>query len=540
MLLNETIFNPALELGLLTSEIENKKSLRIELIQTIKTFERIIDQLQKYKLQLPNEFPQEFCDDLLKIKNLINNKTKEKYYKIQLTDLIIHNKKGKSINSKFITNTLLAWNNELNKIKANLIQTNDVIKTLKLKFDRFVVSNGQFETNQTNNNFEEKLPSQNKSCVNIGNIKPNVWYAWPNDLEYLSGEKFKSRDNGIGAGEYWLSYILGGKVQGPNSTFDLSVYNEVKDQYERWEIKEIDKTLTIRLGAHGTNEAIDMSLEINDVMTQLKNFIDTYEALGFSMVSLEGDSLEEWLSRYACSLKIFIDTYYNKLAIKGDISNCDLKELMSPCVGAVNVFNRINDENNNKEAIIDFCNRKLKLSFEQYSKFLLLIPEQLTKNEKLIALISIFKHPVLCGKQTYQEFISTLINMLMPSKAFNNVNGVFLTHKIGFMMIPTQDTDNAFDYCRMSQGRRPNFKIKIKNPEQEKELIKLQFFNYSHLNDDSIIKSQVLISGSLNAIGGCVTMADDVIFPKHQSWLNVSLNDDFKINKKFLKILPIC
>jgi hypothetical protein len=278
-----------------------------------------------------------------------------------------------------------------------------------------------------------------------------------------------------------------------------------------------------------------MSQEITDVVTQLKNFIDAYDALCLEQTPFDGDNVEAWLSRYTYSLRSYININYNKLVVKGDISNVDLKDLMTPIAGATIAYNKINEHCNSTQSQIDFCGRKIKLSIDQYAKFLLLVPDILTFEEKLIAIVSILKHPVLQGTQTYNEFLNNWISKLLPSKAFSNVSGVFLVHKLGFMKIPTPCTDAVFDYYRMAQGRRPNFKIK--NIEIPKELKQISFFGHSHFNDSlGLFITPQQISGSFDAIGGCVTKTDEELF-SFTPWETTQVDKSW-FNGNKIKILP--
>lgn len=546
---NSFIFNPNVELFTLQNNIEALNS-KVECLNVIqRLIEKAIADVNKSVQDnvIIDVFESTTQQTLGEIKVLYANidglltPSKEKSLSITADDIKKVLKKDVVVNKKKIDSLLLFLTNESKKLNGVLSSTLEEQLTTTKKLEQFFVQDGSFDSfSDTARQDFIKLPSPNRCCVDISHIKSNQWYAWPEDIEYMSGNKFKPKDSGIGAGEGWLSFIFGGELQGQNSTFDISIYNKSSEAFERWEVKEFDpKTLVVRLGSHGTDAAIDISSEISEIVTQLKNFVETYDILNLTSYSNDDEKeIVDWLERYTSSLRKYIDLNYSKLVIKGDLSNADLKDLMPPCVGASNIFKKINVRCENKPSIINFCDRKLKLTFEQYTKFLLIVPDILTFNEKLIAIASVLKHDVLRGQQNYADFLTTWLEKLKPSKAFGNVDGVFLTHKLGFIKVSKDIVDNVFDYYRLGQGRRPNFKIK--NIEQPKFLAKINFFGHAHFND--IVQeftTPVPLSGTLENIS--VISSDDELFPKYNPWKSLQIDKTFfeeKANKQ-VKIINI-
>jgi hypothetical protein len=87
----------------------------------------------------------------------------------------------------------------------------------------------------------------------------------------------------------------------------------------------------------------------------------------------------------------------------------------------------------------------------------------------------------------------------------------------------------------MAQGRRPNFKIK--NITIPQELKQISFFGHSHFNDTlGLFVTPQQISGSFDAIGGCVTKTDEELF-SFTPW-ETSLVDKSWFNGNKIKILP--
>jgi hypothetical protein len=546
---NTIIFNPELEREELlheSSKIEEKltnlHNLQKHFSYVLVELENSIDNTKCFENLLGNSFEFneniQFLFDNWPTKDSNLSKSKTKLFKVDLDKFYVVTKKQTKVKFDKLEILLKSWYEEYTQLNNEIVSYNEKAKQIDHQIDNLTAKNGLFEVNCESLSCPSlKLPSTNRWCVDINHIEDNKWYSWPSDIEQYTGQKFKPKDSGIGAGEHWLSFVFGGEVQGQNSTFDLAIFNKQLNTHEYWEVKEFDpKTQIIRLGSHGTNAAIDMSQEITDVVSQLKNFIDAYDALCLEQIPIEGDDIESWLSRYAFSLRNYLSINYNKLVIKGDISNIDLKELTTPIAGATNAFNKINERCNCTQSQINFCGRKIKLSIEQYAKFLLLVPEILTFEEKLIAIVSILKHPVLQGTQTYNEFLTSWVAKLLPSKAFSNVSGVFLVHKLGFIKIPTPCTDAVFDYYRMAQGRRPNFKIK--NIEIPQELKQISFFGHSHFNDTmKLFVTPQQISGSFDLIGGCVTKTDEELF-SFTPWETTQVNELW-FNGNKIKILPI-
>lgn len=553
MLENTLIYNPDIEKQSLFDEITSLEQKITILSESSKLLEMTILELLLVRqsqscfidfaksdllTSLQEKWPTKICTKISKSAKIFN---------FDATKFLIKSKKqyvGTDL-TKINTKLLDVWNEQFNILQNEITKLQNIKEQLTQQYDKFIVQTGIFTTDIDDNETSKiKLPSMNRCCVDIQHIIENQWYEWPSDIETLSNNKFKPKDAGLGAGEHWLATVFGGEVQGSNSTFDLVIYNKHTSQFENWEVKEFDpKTLIVRLGTHGTDMAFDMSHEITSVLVQLKHFIEAFDALQLYEINESIGTcdlnIHKYITSYVESLKEYLNIYYDKIILKGDISNTDLKHLLAPIVGASKLFQDANNLYENEESTIKFCNRKIKLSSEQYAKFLLIVPDILTFREKIIALVSILKHPVLQGKQTYSQFLQNWSYMLKPSQAFSNVEGVFLVHKNGFMKISRNNTDNVFEYCRMSQGRRPNFKIKNIIVPTSSSIKHLNFFGHSHFNDSiGLFTPPVQISGSFDCIGGCVTKTDNELFNITTPWQNIEFNTEIFDAKQQIKLLP--
>lgn len=330
------------------------------------------------------------------------------------------------------------------------------VDNAKLELDRFELTRGviEFERNST---APAKYPEHNKKqWIRSEWLEPLTWYAWPDNIAIYSGMRFNSSANGIGAGEFWLGYLFGGQVQGQGVAFDLAVSKG--DDWEHWEVKEYDeKNKLIRLGTHGTEAVVAMSTDMNEILQEFKRFIEAYDSLGISLWY----SNDTWLGTFVESLREYLDRRYAKIVVKGEISNIELRELQTATTGVRKALELIAKEHSGvvkQTRFTDLC-----LDSDRYARLLYLFHSEnlssLDFDERMVALSSVVKHPVMRGLQPFGRFVRDWVCSLDPSKAFGDVAGFFLVNKKGFMMIPREKINDILEYYRMSLGHRPNFKV---------------------------------------------------------------------------------
>lgn len=526
------------EYNVTTQQLETLKILSEKLEILISTFIKCDNVLTYIKECEESNFSLhlQYLFDNWPTKQSSLSKSKIKLFAFDYLKLITKTKKTTSLKFDKINSYIKEWKLEQLKLEQEIFNTQNIVNICRNACDRFIIPNGNWNIVQSEKINLDNIKSpiqQDRMSLTLDYFKPLKWYAWPSELETLSKQKFKPKDQGIGAGEYWLSYIFGGEVQGANGTFDIALFN--KDLLQRWEVKEYDeKTLTIRLGSHGTNATEKMSLDICDILMQLKDFSETFDKL-FLDKPLKGSEFI-WITNYVKSLKEYLELNFSKIVIRGEISNNDLQNLVAPIAGAQKVYELILSF---QEPIIDLeinyhsIDLKQDDYYRKLSKVLTIFADSLKEEELLYALLGTLQHPVLTGKQLYKDFLINWSSYMTPENAFSNVDGVFLVHKNGFCIVPKQDFNNTFEYCRMSQGRRPNFKIQ--NIDSPNIIQDIKFFGIAYSNA-MLGNVYTLMSGSINLQ---TFSTDEELFHKTIPWDNISINDSIWNENKITKIMKL-
>lgn len=117
-----------------------------------------------------------------------------------------------------------------------------------------------------------------KSYLSIDEIDPLTWYSWddPQWKKVSANVPYAPKDKGTGPGEDRLAAIIGGRVQGGATSFDI-----VSADGKRWECKELKSASEkIRPGTEGRAVMIKPQYRMTVIMYQLQNFITEIRRAG--------------------------------------------------------------------------------------------------------------------------------------------------------------------------------------------------------------------------------------------------------------------
>lgn len=303
---------------------------------------------------------------------------------------------------------------------------------------------------------EKKLPG-NKAVDKNG--KKNLWV----DFQNLYGDiPYESTKTGIGPGEERLAKILGGAVQGPNSSFDLGILDPGgKTIVERWEVKEPDASGQIRPGTEGLKFANKVSTMISNVVSEMREFIDDMST-GEKMPI---DSLGSSLALYE-EVKNFLDTVPTKLSPKsneelltsGEITKVSFDELLRQVTNVQRIVKNLQSE----VLEFDVDGKTFKVSPVKMLKISRLLG--LTDDETKEKLGDVTEVALALSSLSNPAFENPSIllekwNEMRASNVFGNSDGVILVDREGFTFIPASILDSKLSFVRISQGR-PRFSTK--------------------------------------------------------------------------------
>lgn len=536
MIKNELLYNPDKHFSDVSKRLQDALNNQNYTKQLYELFVKLDKQL-RYSCVSIDEYENllkstTFCDDVCLILELWPTKetklsrAKTKLFAHDFTKFLSKTKKGLKLATNKITNILSMWAQEKIHFENELYEKETILQNIVTEYQKFFVEHGDWTYQQTNAIQFIKTPEKQRTCLSINYFEPNIWYAWPQDIEHISQCKYKSKDSGIGAGEEWLSFILGGIVQGSNSTFDIAIIQN--DKLQRWEVKEYDEktSQTIRLGSLGTNSTEDISLQFYDIMLQLKQFHSLYTMLGLSN---DASELLKTIHHYVKSLSGFLSDFFSKIVIRGELSNIDLQELLPAIKGAATIVKKITLEIPKPTVKVIIDNKQH--SCNELAVYNSLLIDECSFNEKIYKLLSTLQHPLLIGQMSYSEFIQSTLANLTPHSSFGDVDGVILVHKHGFRIIPQNSLNDSFDYVRLSQGRRPNFKVRESLiPQYFKQI---GFFGYSY-SQAMFGQCYTLLSG---AIDTNIKYSDDQLFQKYSNWNFANIDASFWNKTQQLKII---
>lgn len=360
------------------------------------------------------------------------------------------------INQDVLDSWLLTWETQLQILSNEIEIRNVAVIAAQQQLEMFEINTGVI-------NFKPKIKSHIKSdngkkpkrWIDKQWIAPLQWYSWPKNIEKYSRLKYASKETGIGSGEYWVAFLFGCQIQGQGISYDLQFDNE------KWEVKEYDeKSRVIRLGGNGTDALIATSQMIINIFNEINDFVEMYYSLEiYDFYPNE----KTWLGNFISSAKTFLTERYTKIILKGEIGNAELHELQYLVLGINKAINMIFEEH------VPFVKRRNQFDNVDdnllYGQILNLTAQinpqiyNLNDNEKMLILASVIKEPVLTGLMSFEDFLHFWVNNVKPTKAFGDIDGIFLVNRRGFMMVPRVNMDEIFSYYRLSTGHRPNFKV---------------------------------------------------------------------------------
>jgi hypothetical protein len=374
------------------------------------------------------------------------------------------NAKLPTLNRQEYDDLLRNYTSQLSKYSNLIAKAASNVELATLIVKNHTGESGSFYTEESDNE-EGIIPPKGNPIVRIEDCEPITWYSWPNS----KSEPFKSVEKGIGAGEAWAAETFGGSMQGQGVSFDLTLPTSGGDsEYDAWEVKEYTNARTVRLGKEGTIAVGGLSDEITEILQQLKGLVRAYDDL--HLEDLEPTSRRSWLGEFIHSLKSKLNESYRKFVISGQLTRGDLAELQFMIVRCQRLHKLVLE----KYSIdaIDFVinGKNVKISPRDYAKLLYRmkenLPDELSLEQKMTILTSIIDNPVLSGEESYNDALERWGNVLNPSDVFGNVKGVILSHPRGFMVIPRELLSSVLTYTGLTQGRRPNYRVDIPEPDQ--------------------------------------------------------------------------
>jgi len=293
----------------------------------------------------------------------------------------------------------------------------------------------------------------------------NMWNTYKDMIDDIP---YESTMQGVGPGEQRLAKILGGKVLGPSSSYDLALLGPDGKIVETWEVKEPDEQGQIRPGTEGVKIANKVSSLMSSVVSEMKEFINAVSSKEQTPAEFLGSSvtLYEEVKNFLEAVPSKRSTKDNaELLTSGEIQKSTLKGLSQQII---NIQKIVQDLQKNVLQI-DVNGRTFQVSPVKMLKIsrLLGLDDDSTKEklgdatEAAIALSSL-SNPVFENPQ----ILSDLWNEINAESVFGNTNGVILVDNEGFTFIPKTKLKSRLIFTRISQGR-PRFAVSAQAANQE-------------------------------------------------------------------------
>jgi hypothetical protein len=304
---------------------------------------------------------------------------------------------------------------------------------------------------------KELPPNDKKQLMSIDSIKPLVWYKWPQGIA-KSGKSFGSsklksgnEDAGVGPGEEWIAYTFGGQVQGGSVSFDI-----VTKDGRSWEVKALDGASDlIRPGTEGLKAFEQPRRRLNNIMTQMKNFVNTAKKPGF----IGPNDLTPEQKRVIDYVTVFVQDNFEMIVGKSEISKSKFINLRG-VLKAINHFKTLTAQEtgasgppadtrvglNDKQVKVD------KKTFIDVAKKV----EKATGDKNVLA--DIQKNDVLMSTlvdsafNDSTTFFDDWFDSVDINKVFEQVDGLFIVNPRGFVMIPASMFKRALGFEKVSQG----------------------------------------------------------------------------------------
>jgi len=263
---------------------------------------------------------------------------------------------------------------------------------------------------------------------------PLAWRPWPENMKERSGYNFGSSranselikervEDGIGPGERWLAYLLGGTLQEKGRSFDIAFQSSL-GVVSRWEVKNVDnKSSLILVCAEGRRMMTPLMKKFGVIYYQLENFIK-----GFQKRYLEEIPLDDETLLIVKRIEQFIETQTDVLAYKIFKKNITLTM-----------------------SVLKFC----KVLRDKY-----LYKDELGRRVSnyccpMHYAVSELSDEVFVDREIFER----LWNGLDIFSAFHLVDGVFIVNEgKGFIYVPKEKINDCFELQTVSMGA-PNLRF---------------------------------------------------------------------------------
>lgn len=309
-----------------------------------------------------------------------------------------------------------------------------------------------------------------KTHVSIDEVKPLIWYVWPEKVVKKSGLSYGSKSAklapedtgpdaaaGTGPGEEWLAHIFGGKVQGGGVSFDV-----VTPDGRAWEVKQLlSPSETIRPGTEGLKAYTGPRKRLESIMRQLKNFVTVAKKPMFDTVFDEEDK------KKINFVSVFVEDDYEMIVDKGEFSD-DRRIRLRSALKTVSEFKKRHSSSRDGDTVsvdtrVSLNDKEVKVDKPTFIDVAKRVEratgnKEVLKDFQVIELLTSTLKDAAFDSPT--EFFNEWYNAIDLTKVFAQVDGIFIVNPRGYMMIPRSMLKNALKFNKVTQGR-PRFALKV-------------------------------------------------------------------------------
>lgn len=276
-----------------------------------------------------------------------------------------------------------------------------------------------------------------------GKMPPvNQWHPWPAEVESID----YAGSSGVGPGEYRLAAMMGGKVQGQKTPYDIVVGNK------KWEVKQPDSGRQIRPGTHGMQAIAGVMQKLATMADQLES---AFSGVDPDVIAAAFDAdAEDKINK----IKQFIEKDLPFIR-KGEISSGRVfGSKQQKGLSLVEVLGMISQlisqaqTNTGKlRKVVKYAGKDHEVDLSTYVDVgrIMNVPEEDIDVDPRDVFPTLFKSEVF---RDPVGFLEEYTNSITPKEVFGHTDGVILVKPDKFMIIPRDSLDEKLKFVRISQG----------------------------------------------------------------------------------------